>query len=399
MNKFITNIINKLNPAQPEIVDDFGDLHQPSILHYTNQKAYKNIEVVNRGVNLVTDSAADIRLDVGDIMDFYSSPTRIRKKKLEQLLNFRPNPYYNADVFKRNIYIDLLLEGDAFIYFDGAYLYNLPALNVDIIVDEKTYVDHYEYGDTTFKPEEIIHIKENAGDNIFAGTSRLDSAKKSLETLTSMTDYQRNFFDNSAIPGLVLTTPNPLSERIKNRMLHQWVSKYNPKRGGRRPMILDGEFKVEPLSKYNFNELDFNDSIKRYEETVLKALGVPPILLDSGNNANITPNLKMFYINTIMPLVNKTVQSIEMYFGYDIKPITQDVLALRPELRDLGNYLSTLANAGIMKRNEAREEIRLEAVEGEVGDELILPANIAGSAQDAGVGGKPPNNEGDNEKE
>jgi len=397
IKRMVTNWINKLNPAQEDIVADFGETQPVSNLLYNNQTAYNKIEVVNRGVNLIVDSAAGIKVDIGEIMDFLSSPTRIRKKKLEQLLNFRPNPYYNADVFWRNIYIDLILEGDAFIYFDGAYLYNLPALNVEMTTDKTTYVKKYTYADKDFKPNEIIHIKDNSGDNIFTGTSRLDSAYKSLTTLVSMTDYQKNFFDNSAIPGLVITTPNPLSSRVKNRMLSYWRSKYNPKTGGRLPMILDGEMKIEPLAKYNFSELDFNESIKRYEDTILKALGVPPILLDTGNNANVTPNLKLFYINTVLPLNNKVIQSMEMYFGYDIKPITQDVLALRPELADLANYLSTLANAGIMKRNEAREEIRLEPVPGEVGDDLILPANIAGSAQDATVGGKPPNTEGNDE--
>ena len=397
MNRFFTNLVNKFNPAQPDIKDDFGETHQVSSNLYTNQKAYNTIEVVNRGVNLIVDSSADIRLDVGEIMDFFSSPTRMRKKKLDQLLNFRPNPYYNADVFKRNIVIDLLLEGDAFIYFDGAFLYNLPALNVEITVDKKTYIKEYKYSEKVFSPDEIIHIKDNSGDNIFTGKSRLDAAKKSLITLNTMTDYQQNFFDNSAIPGLVLSTPNPLSDRVKNRLLHQWQNKYSPKRGGRRPMILDGEFKVEPLSKYNFNELDFNDSIVRYEQTVLKVLGVPPILLDTGNNANVTPNLKLFYINTVLPIVNKITQSLELYFGYDIKPNTQDTIALRPEMKDQANFLSTMTNAGIMKRNEAREVLRLEPIPGKVGDELILPANIAGSAQDATVGGKPPKTEAENE--
>ena len=389
MNRFFTELVNKFNPAQSEIVDDYGVTQPVSSNLYTNQQAYKSIEVVNRGVNLITDSAADIRLDIGDIMDWFDSPTRLRKKKLDQLLNFRPNPYINADVFKRNIFMDLLLEGDAFIYFDGAYMYNLPALNVEVTTSKTTYITKYTYSNKDFKPEEIIHIKENASDNIFVGSSRLDSARKSLITLLTMTDYQYNFFDNAAIPGLVLSTPNPLSDRVKNRLLSQWVARYNPRKGGRKPMILDGEFKVEPLSKNSFTELDFNESIKRYEDTILKALGVPPILLDSGNNANITPNLKMFYLNTVMPLVNKVVQSLELYFGYDMKPITQDVMALRPELRDLGNYLTSITNAGILTRNEAREEIRMPAIPGDVGDELILPANIAGSAADPGVGGAP----------
>lgn len=395
MNRFFANLIDKLNPAQPDIVEEFGETSSPSINLYNNKKAYNTIEIVNRGCNLIIDSAADIRLDVGEIQDFSSSPQRVRKKKLIQLLNFRPNPYYNADVLKRNIIIDLVLEGDAFIYWDGAYLYNLPATSVTVIADDKTYINRYEYNDKKFKPDEIIHIKENSAESVFVGSSRLDSARTSINVLMSMKNYQKTFFDNSAVPGIILITPNPLSDRVKNRMVSQWMAKYNPAKGGKRPLILDGEFKVESLSKYNFKEMDFIESVKTYESTILKALGVPPILLDSGNNANITPNLKMFYVQTVMPLVSKTVQALELYFGYDIKPNTQEVMALRPELRDQANFLSTLANAGIMTRNEAREVLRLEAIDTEVGNDLILPANVAGSAEDASVGGKPPKGEND----
>ena len=98
-----------------------------------------------------------------------------------------------------------------------------------------------------------------------------------------------------------------------------------------------------------------------------------------------------------MPLVTKATQALEMYFGYDLQPDTQKVIGLRPELRDQANFLSTLANAGIMSRNEAREVLRLEAVDNEVGNDLILPANIAGSAQDASVGGAPPKTEANDE--
>ena len=105
----------------------------------------------------------------------------------------------------------------------------------------------------------------------------------------------------------------------------------------------------------------------------------------------------MFYVNTVMPLVSKVVQSIEFFFGYDIKPITQDVLALRPELRDSANYYSTLVNAGILTRNEVRTELRYENSDTDFADDLILPANIAGSAVNAGTGGAPKKEESNNE--
>ena len=393
MKKWIASIIEKLNPAQSEIVDDFGADIAPSKNHYNNQKAYNTVGTVGRGVDLIVDSSASIKIDVGEIQDWFTSETRIRKKKLTQLLNFRPNPYHSADVFFRNIYTDLVLEGDAFIYYDGMYLYNLPALKTEIITDKRTYIKGYKYGGTDFKPNEVIHIKENSGDSIYEGKSRLDSVKANINLLMSMNDFQKNFFDNSAVPGIILKTPNPLSDRVKDRMVQRWMSKYNPRSGGKRPLILDGDFSVESLSKYNFKELDFSESISLQEKAILKALGVPPLLLDSGNNANINPNLRMFYINTVMPLVNKTIQSLEYFFGYDLKAIEQDVLALRPELRESANYFSTLVNAGIITRNEARDKLRFEKSDSEIADDLILPANIAGSNVDSTQGGKPPEEE------
>ena len=382
-------IRQKLNPAQPIIAEDEGDLIAPSTNLSATIDAYNRVEVVNRGVNLIADSAAMIRMDVGESLDFFGSPTRIRQAKLTQLLNFRPNPYYNADVFKRNIVIDLILEGDAFIYFDGAFLYNLPASKVEVVPHPITYVKEYLYSDKSFKPTEIIHIRENSAASVFTGTSRLDAAIDSINLLLSMNTFQKNFFDNSAVPGLVLTTPNPLSDRVKNRVLAQWATRFNPRTGGKRPMIIDGDFKLEPLSKYNFKELDFNDSISVQELKVLKALGVPPILLDSGNNANINPNMRLFYIQTVIPLFERIVQALELYFGYDIKPITQDVLALRPELRDLQAYITGLVNAGVLTRNEGRAIIRYNNHDADFADDLILPANIAGSGVDPSVGGAP----------
>ena len=52
----------------------------------------------------------------------------------------------------------------------------------------------------------------------------------------------------------------------------------------------------------NFKELDFQTSIEENEKIILKALGIPPIMMDSGNNANIRPNMRMYYLETILPI-------------------------------------------------------------------------------------------------
>ena len=383
----------KLNPAQEDIVSNQGHSHSSSYTTISHQVSYNKLEVVNRGVNLITDSLADITVDIGDSLDYRVINERVRVKKLNALLNFSPNPFINADVFKRNIVMDLLLEGNAFLYFDGAFLYNLPANDVKIISDKVTFVKQYEYNNKPYGVEEVIHIRENSGSSIYRGESRLKSAKNSINILNNMNTYQENFFKNSAIPGIVLTTPNVLSKKVKERTVSEWQMRYNPTNGGRTPVILDGDFKIEPLSNLTYKELDFSEGIKTQELKILKALGVPPLLLDAGNNANISPNFRLFYLGTILPIMNKILASLEVFFGYDLKPNLHDIKALRPELKEEGSYLTSIVNAGIMTRNEAREKIRLKKSDQSMADELILPANVAGSAADPNTGGKPPNKE------
>ena len=155
-----------------------------------------------------------------------------------------------------------------------------------------------------------------------------------MQLMASMRQFQDNFFKNGAVPGLVLKTPNTLSEKIKERMIQSWSIRYKPDAGGRRPLILDGGIEIDQIANVNFRELDFQEAIAENEKIILKALGVPPILLDSGNNANIRPNMRMYYLETVLPIVRKLNFALERYFGFEVKEDITDIPALQPELRD-----------------------------------------------------------------
>lgn len=392
---WLDNIREKLNPAQVEIAWNEGDEVSPSNKIVTYQDAYDKIEVVNRGVNLIADSVSGISWDIKEKLNINPTVT-VRKKKLTELLSYKPNPYRPWEEMLRFITLDLLLDGNAFLYWDGAYLYTLPANFVEIHTSTTTYVEGYSYNNKVdFKPNEIIHIKDNSSTSIYRGTSRLSSARNNINRLNQMLDYQGKFFENGTVMGLVLETPNTLGKAMKDRLLAEFKRRFNPATGARSPVILDSDLKVKEVGNHSFKELEFAEGIKSLETTILTALGIPPVLLDGGNNANISPNNKLFYTSTILPIVNKIIAAFEIYFGYDIKPVTQDVIALSPELKELGNYLTSLVNAGILTRNEARERIRMEAVADESADKLVLPANVAGSAQNAALGGRPSEDKND----
>ena len=390
------NSEEKLNPSQYVISRNEGMTVDSREIVTNYRNAYEQLEIVNRAVNMIVDDVAEIPFAVGEkVLGTTNVVKNIRRSKVDLLLNKEPNPFQDVSTFKRNLIIDLLIDGNIFIYFDGAHMYHLPADKITIHTDDKTYIERFSYDNSIdYSPNEIIHIKENSFNSIYRGVPRLKPAYRTMQLLSSMRNFQDNFFKNGAVPGLVLKSPNTLSEKVKERMMRAWSIRYNPTTGGKRPLILDGGLEVDALSKINFKELDFAESIKSNERIILEAMGIPPILMDGGNNANIRPNHRLYYLETVLPVVKKLGYALERFFGFSLNEDVTGIPALQPELRDQAAYYATLVNTGILSANEAREALGKEPVDGF--DEPRVPANIAGSAVNPEQGGRPPEQTEDN---
>jgi HK97 family phage portal protein len=378
----------KLNPAQ-ELMS-YAEGHvvgSKSSVSY--RQAFTRLESVSRGVGLLVGACSSLDYDIKDKIGD-GNYVGIRAGNLNRLLNIRPNPYQPLQEFRYNIFTDFLLEGNAFIYYDGAFLYHIPAAAMQIIPDEKTFIASYKYnGLIDFKPSEIAHFKDMNGNSIYRGHSRLEAADRNIRILYKMQDFQETFFDNGAIPGFALTTDNTLSQVSKDKTIANWMVKYNPKNGAKKPIILDSGMKPAQLFTTSFKEMDFDISVSSANVRILETIGVPPVLLDGGNQANISPNLRLFYLETVLPIVRKYVSAMEFLSGYDIEAITTTVSALQPDIKDIAAYNVGLVNGGILTANEARTELRYAKDKDPESDKLRVPANIAGSAVQPNIGGAP----------
>ena len=399
----------KLNPAQPSIASLEPYASPETIVDF--EQAYREIEIIHRAVEMVIAACVDTPLKVTG-----QTPA----KKVNKLLNIRPNPFEDRVRFFRRALLDFHLDGNAFFYYDGNDLYLLPANDVEVVPDPHTFVNHYNYLVSNqqssdffgynkqtrkseairFEPHEIIHITSENTSSIFRGTSKLKPLLRLIELYYYMINFQRQFFKNNAIPGFVLTTDNILSKRVKERLLEGWRNSYTTIfDNARHPAILDGGLKIDQFSQVKFQELDFENSIERIQQDMAKALGVPYVLLKSGNNANIDANQKLFYQHTVMPILNQFCSAFMLFFnnGVQIKPDKLTIPALRPDERTQSIYFSTLVNTGIITPNEARVGLGFPSIDGE--DSIRVPQNITGSATDATQGGRPPNEESENQIE
>ena len=382
----------KLNPAQQYQGMAVESSREPT---QSYEFYYENIEIVNRGVNMIVDDVAEIPATVIGALRTPGIVKGVKRARVELLLNVEPNPFQDVSSFKRALITDYLLDGNIFIYYDGAHLYHLPADKVRIHGDKDTFIEKFSYNKTDFSPNEIIHVKDNSFYSIYRGVSRLKPALRTMQLMSNMRQFQDNFFKNGAVPGLVLKSPNTLSEKIKERMIQSWTVRYRPDSGGRRPLILDGGIEIDSYTNTNFKDLDFQDAITKNEAIILKALGIPPIMMDSGNNANIRPNMRLYYLETVLPIVKKVNHALCRYFGFMIKEDVSEVPALQPELRDAAGYYTALVNGGIITINEARDRLGYDLMDGQ--DDIRVPQNIAGSAANPSQGGRPTEEGNDDE--
>lgn len=402
-----TWLVQKLNPAQELISNESPSATTSNTKALTTTRAFEDIEVVNRCVNLLIDNASQVRYDIKEQYRFTpigagKASGGIRRDKVTEILNVRPNPFMDASTFWRLVITDFIMEGWAFIHWDGYSIYHLPAANMEVYADKREYVNRYIYGaQVEFNPNEIIFIKDNAynrgNSTQIEGYSRILSCLAGLVRRDKLLQFKEKFFDNGAVFSLILETEAVLNKKLKKRFEEEISLDYNPRTGRSSVKVLDAGMKAKTLTPTSSKDLDVKSDIDDFERKACIALGIPPLLLDSGNNANIRPNIDLLFYMTVIPMMRKFESAFETFFGYDIKLTTDDIMALAPDAKAEAEAITSKVNNGLITPNEGRLELRYEKSDDPQMDKIRVPANIAGSV--TGVvgqeGGRPSNGESD----
>ena len=128
-------IVEKLNPAQPFIAAQDPYNLPETIVEF--ESAYREIEIVHRSIEVIVNAATSVPL----IVEGGAA------KKLHKIMNAKPNPFEDRVRLFRRAILDFYLDGNAFFYYDkeNGGLYLLPANDVEVVADSKTFVSHYNY--------------------------------------------------------------------------------------------------------------------------------------------------------------------------------------------------------------------------------------------------------------
>lgn len=350
------------------------------ILKANKEWVYRNNDVIAMEVSKMEFELYSVGLKDGEIV--YNE---VETHPLLDLLD-RPNQETTTSDALYIIQSHKKLTGDAFWLKirKGQQVVGLRQLQPDKITlklrqpteTDPTVIESFEYKDVIdgididifYDPRDIIHLKKPNPSNHFRGYGSVEALSETIDTdnLTNLTT--KNFFKKGAITNFVLTTEKTIQPDQLKRLKTELKQMYGGASNAYELMILGGGLKPEKLSFSN-KEMEFLAQLTWYRDKIMVGFGNTLAslgMLDDVNRATHESSMIEWKRNTIKPDMDSILDALNEFlvpeFGQNLILAYVDPI---PEDRDsLITESTSLFSGGIIMRNEARELLSYESVEG-----------------------------------
>ncbi|RKW22730.1 phage portal protein, partial [Candidatus Gracilibacteria bacterium] len=166
---------------------------------------------------------------------------------------------------------------------------------------------------------EILHIKLEESDDIRWGKSLFYPVLMQVLILKQIDQYYTGYFDNGLIQQKILNDESGMTaeedlEALKERFQQEAKGVEN----AHSTMIFPGKISVTNLSD-EINTEAFLNYRQHLQKSIAMRFQIPYDLLDTtdSNKASSTTALSAFYKNTVFPLQELILESIQLLFGDD----------------------------------------------------------------------------------
>jgi HK97 family phage portal protein len=371
------------------------------------KEGYLKNAIVYRCVNEISKGASSVPfiIKIGDQI--------LEEHPLIELLN-RPNPLQSYSEFFSSLYGYLLLSGNSYVLKLGSELgapkelHHLRPDRINIKGSGNPIPDRYDYmingrveqsfevdQDTGFS--ELKHIKLWNPLDDYYGCSPLSAAATEVDQHNMAGKHNVNLLANGARPsGAVIFKPRDeagfamnLTDSQRQQLLTDLNNRFSGAGNAGRPMLLEGDFDWKEMG-LSPKDMDFLNLKHLSATEIAMCFGVPSQLVgvpDAQTYANVAEARLALYEETIIPYLYKIASDLNEWlvpmFGdrlnleFDIDSIP----ALSERRKKIYENVTSAVREGIMTRNEARERIGLEPVEG--GDGLYIASNLFPLGDDA----------------
>lgn len=372
--------------ASPYVVN----LPQPPVRNAEEYlKAY--IGYVYTAIGAITQEVASIELKLFQVKYVKGKPVteEIYEHPILSVLHYvnQLETFYNI-IEATQTYLELVGEAFWVVLGNGTTPKEFWLLRPDwikVIPSPTDVIDHYNYyaggiiSDVVEIPKEfIVPFKYFHPMNPYRGKGPTQAAALPFDILNFAQEYNRNFFFNSAVPSMVFSTDQKISEQTTKRFLNQWQESFGGRSKSNKIAFLGNGLKLDKASFSN-KDLDFTESMKAMRDDLLAVYKVPKTVLgltEDVNRANADATTMAFMERTITPRMRKLVDSLNEFFvpmfvGKDGSYFLDFV---DPSPQDVNTQLKKYQSGRMytwMTPNEIRAEENLEPLPG--GDDLFAP--------------------------
>jgi len=327
-------------------------------------EAYAISTVMWRCINVMADTFASLPLLLkdkqGEIIEDHPLKTLIEKRGAR---------------LRRGTAKDMLIFGTAYWLPFQKRIRRLNPLTIEVVKDHngirffRQRIDGGIAGE--WKPDELIYFFDYNPEDDLGGLSPTQVALRAIGVELNLETFVAAFFENDAVPSLLLTTEQSMPEADKERNAAWWKRLFQGSKNAHKTAILTGGLKAQQLTS-PIKDLVVDVLDENYQRKICQAYGVPmtmALATDAANFATSKEQHQSFYTETLLPFADKILAEVNLQYA----PLYGDVFfevdrqqidVLQEDRTEITQRASQGYTAGYMSMNDARRMEKLPVIEG-----------------------------------
>ena len=365
-----------------------------------SEEGYSENAIVKKCIDLIANNASRVEINL------FRGDQEVDDHPLKDLL-YSPNPTQGQVEFFQSLYSYLLISGNSYILESGAEnappieLYTLRPDRIRIKGSQTAIPKAYDYMiggqiansyevDPATGNSKVKHIKLFNPMDDYYGLSPIQSAATDIDQHNLANKHNVNLLQNGARPsGAVVFKPKDetgaqiqLSDTQRNQLMTDLTQRFSGTGNAGKPMLLEGDFDWKEMG-LSPKDMDFIQLKNMSAKDIALIFGVPSQLIgipDAQTYSNFAEAKLAHYNETIIPLLDRIQSDLNEWlvprFGDDLEMRydIDSIPAMAEQRTRVFESVTQGVQNGILTRNEAREQLGYEKIDG--ADTLLVPATL-----------------------
>ena len=365
------------------------------------KEGYSENAIVYRCINEIANNASRVKINL------FRGDAEVDNHPLLDLL-YNPSPTQSQVEWFQALYSYLLISGNNYMLSVGGdntpptELYNLRPDRIKIQTGQRAMPTAYDYiisGQTVERYDvdqatgdsRIKHIKMFNPLDDYYGMSPIQASSVDIDQHNLANKHNVNLLQNGARPsGAVIFKPKDetggnvqLSENQRSQLQSDINSRFSGTNNAGKPMLLEGDFDWKEMG-LSPKDMDFIQLKNMSAKDIALVYGVPSQLIgipDAQTYSNFAEAKLALYNETIIPLLDKIQGDLNEWLvpqfndeALELRYDIDSIPAMAEQRKRVFESVTAGVKDGILTRNEAREQLGYEPIDG--ADSLMVPANL-----------------------